>query len=163
MHIGDLSQPMPRWVHRVFLEIISRILCLTSTKASYSNGDSDKTNIIQNGLSQNQNPLGSNSVETEQKLKETPETNTEASPDSLAQIHEAIALLRSIKADMDAKDAENAEHLQWRQLSIVLDRILLYLFTSFTLLCTLILCIQIIRGSANKYDETLRELDELWH
>ena len=146
MHLGDIKRPMPRWVKCVFLVTIPRFLFLSvqshdivHVELNKSSNQRNRENSVQSG---EENATGNNTCS------------------DLVELREAIALLRYIKADMDTKNQEAEDHMQWKRLSRVVDRILLYLFTLFTVLCTLILSIQIIRGSEMDHEEILRELEE---
>ena len=98
-----------------------------------------------------------NGKESKEKTKELEERS------DLMGCNEAIQLLRSIKDNLDIKHKDdNLTQAQWKRLSVVIDRILLCVFTSVTVLCTIILCIQIIDGSRAEYDAILRELEEHW-
>ena len=146
MHLSDISRPMPRWVKRVFLDTIPWFLFLSL----------QSHDIVHVELNKSSNPR--NRGDSIQSGEENARGNITSS--DLVELREAIELLRYIKADMDTKKQEAEDHMQWKRLSKVVDRILLYLFTLFTVLCTLILSIQIIRGSEMDYEEILRELEE---
>ena len=153
MHVSSLSQSMPRWVEHVFLEIIPRRLCLTTGPRYYN--DREEVMTVPNQLQYDD--VAKNGKETKMKNNQV-----EAPPDTPG-FNEAIALLRSIKDNLDIRHKDDdLTQLQWKRLSVVIDRILLCVFTLFTVLCTLILSIQIIDGSKAEYDAILRELDEQW-
>ena len=148
---------MPKLIKRVFLDIIPRYLCLSSGKP----GDRGMKEIIQvpnQRQDENSDPVGivNGSVEV---LKEV-----ESSAEAGEHHSETNGLLRFMTVDIDTKNTcrESLNQWQWKRLSIVIDRILLYLFTLFTALCTLIICIQLITGSRIEYDKIECEFDELW-
>ena len=142
---------MPRWIQRVFLDIIPRFLCLSPRSLEY-------TSVEGIQLTNTQNHVDSDILKNG---KENAKPNNVAeSSFEFVKFEEQVHILRFMKEDMIAKNKETKEQLQWKRLSKVVDRILLYLFTLFTVLCTLILSIQIIRGSKMEYDEILRELEE---
>ena len=146
MHMSCISRPMPRWVLRVFLDAIPRFICL-----KIESNDAEQGEVLHSSNQQNHaNPSG------EENAKSTNDCS------DLGKNHEVIKLLRFIKEDTDTKNKEAENQMQWKCVSKVVDRILLYLFTLFTLLCTLILCIQIINGSQIEYAEILRELQTFW-
>ena len=146
IHLSDISRPMPRWVKRVFLDTIPRFLFLSVQSHDIEYVDVNKS---------------SNQRSREDSVKSGEENTTGNNECSeLVELREAIELLRYIKADMDTKKQQAEDHMQWKRLSKVVDRILLYLFTLFTVLCTLIISMQIIRGSEMDYEGILRELEE---
>ena len=146
MHMSCISRPMPRWVQRVFLDAIPLFICL-----KVQSNDAEQGEVLQSPNQQNHvNSSG------EEKAKPTNDCS------DLVENHEVIKLLRFIKEDTDTKNKEAEDQMQWKCVSKVVDRILLYLFTLFTLLCTLILCIQIINSSQMDYSEILRELQTFW-
>ncbi len=136
MHISGLSQPMPRWIKRLFLDIIPRFLCLSV----YSDVDPvqfeerllDKTHEDKNDVTEN----GINDTASDNGI-------------SVGNINKGSFLEDDFK-------------VKWRRLSIIIDRMLLYLFSLLTIVCTLYLSIQVTLGSGKEYDEILQDLDDNW-
>ena len=145
MHMSSISQPMPRWVEHVFLDIIPRFLFLSVQSRAIEG--------VKVSKSSNQDDNDEANTKTDKEIQDCSD---------LVKYHELNSFLKFIKADMDTKRKEDEDHMQWKLLSKVVDRILLYLFTLFTVLCTLIISIQIITGSEMEYDEILRELGNYW-
>ena len=155
MHISGISQPMPKWIKRIFLDIIPRCLCLSSGEPR----DNEKREIIQvSSQRQDDNSDTVRIVNGSVKVVKEVESSAEAGEHH----SETADLLRFMKLDIDTKNRESVNQWQWKRLSIVIDRILLYLFTLFTVLCTLIICIQLITGSSIEFDKIEQELEEQW-
>ncbi|XP_072014940.1 neuronal acetylcholine receptor subunit alpha-10-like [Amphiura filiformis] len=150
MHVSGISQPMPRWIKRLFLEIFPRLLCLSVY--SFEAPHIDAADICEN---QHNNDNANGKVdatnENEDSVGVEPKT-----------FNKTVELLRYIKDDIDSKNADTLEHLQWRRVSIIIDRMLLYLFSMFTIVCTVYIGFQIITGSVGEYDDILYELEENW-
>ena len=151
MHISGISQPMPRWIQRIFLDIIPRLLCLSPLSVEYESVEAIESLRTRNHKDSDVLKNGKENAKP---------TNAAESSFAFAKFEDHLHILKFIKQDMIAKNKDIKEQLLWKRLSKVVDRILLYLFTFFTVLCTLILSIQIIRGSEMEYDEILRELEE---
>lgn len=143
MHMSCISRPMPRWFQRVFLETLPQFLCFKIQLIDEEHGE-----LLPS--SNKQNHEYSSGEESSKSTKDCSD---------IGDNNEVVKLLTFIKKDTDAKNKEAEDQMQWKYASKVVDRILLYLFTLFTVLCTLILCIQIINGSQMEYDEILRELE----
>ncbi|XP_072014930.1 acetylcholine receptor subunit beta-like [Amphiura filiformis] len=150
MHVSGISQPMPNWIRRLFLEMLPRFLCLPvySFEAPYI----DAADVTENQHN-NDNANGKVDATNENKDYVGVEPKT---------FNKTVELLRYIKDDIDTKNAANLEHLQWRRVSIIIDRLLLYLFTTFTIVCTFYIGVQIGVGSVGEYDEILYDLEEDW-
>ncbi|XP_072021464.1 neuronal acetylcholine receptor subunit alpha-2-like [Amphiura filiformis] len=155
MHVSAISQPMPKWMKRLFLEIIPRVLCL-STYQSHINlatftskpiseiHDAEGHVILENGKVATSTDNGYSIGQERQASCET------------------VELLKYMKDNTMIKDIETSEHLQWLRLSMIIDRILLYLFSVFTIVCTFYLGVLIVQGSVDEYNDILNELEEDW-
>ena len=144
MHISGLSQPMPRWVKRLFLDIIPRFLCLSVYSdvdleqfGELSHNQVDKNDLIENGVELN---------------------------DAAEEIETSVGILQKESSSRVAERSKclKDDKAKWRRLSIIIDRMLLYLFSLFTIFCTTYLSIRMISGSAKEYDDILQDLDENW-
>ncbi|XP_072014951.1 neuronal acetylcholine receptor subunit beta-3-like [Amphiura filiformis] len=153
MHVSGISQPMPRWIKRIFLEIVPRSMCLSVY--SFQAHHIDAADIFEN---QHNND---NAVIANGKVASTKE-NVDSVGVEPKTFNKTVELLRYIKEDIDTKNTATLEHLQWRRVSIIIDRMLLYLFSTFTIVCTFYLAVQIVTGSMGEYDEILYELEEDW-
>ena len=70
--------------------------------------------------------------------------------------------LNFLKADTERKNADSLEAAQWRRVSIIVDRLLLYIFSTFGIVCTLYMTTEIVFGSSNDYDSQLKEFEREW-
>ena len=70
--------------------------------------------------------------------------------------------LNFLKADTERKNADSLEAAQWRRVSIVVDRLLLYIFSTFGIVCTIYMTTEIVVGSSNDYDSQLKEFEREW-
>ena len=135
MHLSATSQPMPRWVEHVFLEMIPCLICISS------------------GPVGNSGPLiRSSSLNNQQPEAETVSENINHVEDTLC----------FLKHDVKVKNSQAFAHMQWRRLSMIVDRLLLAIFSIFIILCTLLLTIKIITGSEERFDEIKNTLAENW-
>ncbi|XP_072051148.1 neuronal acetylcholine receptor subunit alpha-9-like [Amphiura filiformis] len=157
MHVSALSQPVPRWVKRVFLQFLPRILCLTSGPL-----EDDfcvtvhPTNTIQNSNAQE---LSHENGMSKQEITTGIISNTTK---TLKELQDALENLRSVMMELTNKNAHNVEHMQWRRVSIIVDRLLLNIFGLFMIVCTIYLTIEIVIGSEEEYDAVKRDLEENW-
>ena len=141
MHISSLQQPMPKWIRRVFLEILPPILCL-----------SNLINMEKNmGIIENEQIDGGD---------ETGDLIDEKQPSSENDV--IVKLLEYIREDIQRKTHDSLQNLQWRRLSVIIDRIFLILFTAFVMACTIYLTLDIVSGSQKEYDDILDDLEENW-
>ncbi len=145
MHISVLSHPMPRWIKRLFLDIIPRFLCLSV----YSDVDLvgervlDKTHEDNNGVIVNGIELNDAAEDNGTSVGSAPKASSS----------EVADLLQFLKDDNKFK---------WRRLSIIIDRMLLYLFTLFAIVCTTYFGVGVFIKSAEEYDMIFQDLDDNW-
>ena len=137
MHLSAISQPIPRWVEHVFLEMIPCLICLQPGPFKDENSEP----LIRSSSLNNQQP-GTDSVS--------------------GNIKHAEDTLCFLKHDLKVKNSQAFEHVQWRRVSMVCDRLLLAIFSIFIILCTILLTIEIITGSEERFDEIKRNLAENW-
>ena len=145
MHISGISQPMPKWIKRVFLDIIPRCLCLSPGEPRDHGGEKVTSQWYCEGSDGKENM---NSCERKESCTEFEKYN------------DSVDLLRFMTEDISGKNKQIIEHLQWRRLAIVVDRVLLYLFTLFVVLSTASLFVQIVNGGRMDHDEIMRKLDD---
>ncbi|XP_072021478.1 CHRNA7-FAM7A fusion protein-like [Amphiura filiformis] len=158
MHVGGLSQPMPKWVKRFFLEIAPQTMCLSA----YTNQNrvDDMADVAKQPNLDNDHSDGNCALEN-RKIDDCKEPVDSVGHEQHT-LNEVVELLEYIKKDIDIKNVESSEHLQWRRVSIIIDRMLLYLFGLFTIVCTLYLSVLIVYGSVQEYNTILNDLEEDW-
>ena len=183
MHLSAISQPMPLWVERVFLQIIPCILCISPGPFSDENSEP----LIRNSSLHNHQPLNrSSSMHNQQphfrgsSLHNRHAAEMEALENGVQKVnHNGVSkdygtetvsgnkqqsedIFRFLMNDVKIKNDFAFEHTQWRRVSIVVDRLLLAIFSIFIVLCTLLLSIQIVTGSEESFDDIKRNLAENW-
>ena len=55
--------------------------------------------------------------------------------------------------------SETLEHVQWRRVAIIVDRLFLYTFSLFTVACNIYFAVHILLGSDENYDKELAEFE----
>ena len=135
MHLSATPQPMPRWVEQVFLEMIPRLLCLKSGPLADENSE----------------PLMRRSSLNNQQV--------ETVSGNITDVEDTFAFL---ERDVKIKNSQAFEQMQWRRVSMVVDRLLLVISIIFIILCTLLITIEIITGSEERFDEIKGTLAENW-
>ncbi|XP_072021489.1 neuronal acetylcholine receptor subunit alpha-6-like [Amphiura filiformis] len=158
MHLSAISQPMPRWVKRIFLEKIPRFLCLSAFPFQNHTEGPD----IQNIKSIVENHHTDNSAVLERRKVDVSAESDDSVGLEPKHFNEIVELVKYIKEDIVVKNNENSEYFQWRRVSIIIDRMLLYLFSVFTIICTLYLAILTVHGSVEEYKDILKELEKDW-
>ena len=159
IHLSAISQPVPPWVNTLFLKIIPRLMCLSvepgpatvlaNRGKEYIDEQSKHLGAAQNGIMINANQ------------KSDPEVYP-PHQNSSKDLQELVSAFNYLKADTERKNAESLEQAQWRRVSIVVDRILLYIFSIFAIVCTVFLTTQVVVGSSNDYKREMREFEEEW-
>ena len=179
MHLSAISQPMPRWVERVFLQMIPCLLCISPGPFTDENSEpltrsSSLHNQRQSSLYK-QPPLfrGSSLHNRHASERESLENGVKkVNHNGFSKEHEAETesesmqqsddTLRFLMSDVKIKNDIAFEHTQWRRVSIVVDRLLLAIFSIYIVLCTILLTIKIITGSEEHFDDIKRNLAENW-
>ncbi|XP_072021495.1 uncharacterized protein [Amphiura filiformis] len=158
VHLSAISQPMPKWVKRIFLEIIPRFLCLSTFSFQHHAQETDIENktIFKNHYTNDRAIRQNGMIDANEDNEDSVRRETKAF------IEVVPELLKYIKEDIDIKNGESAEHLQWQRVSIIIDRMLLYIFSLFTVICSLYLGVRIVHGSVEEYNDILKELEEDW-
>ncbi len=138
---------MPRWIKRLFLDIIPRFLCLSVYSdvdpvqfGEHHNKHEDKKGVIENGKQLN---------DTGEESEDNGISIGNSQKGSNSEVAELLQFMKNDKG-------------KWRRLSIIIDRMVLYLFSLFTIISTTYLSIRVIDGSAKEYDDILQDLDENW-
>ena len=137
MHLSATTQQMPRWVEQVFLEMIPCLLCLQPGPLANGNGE----------------PL----------MRRSSLNNQEVGVETISgNIKDAEDILSFLKHELKIKNSQAFQQMQWRRVSMVIDRLLLVIFIIFIILCTLLLTIEIITGSEERFDDIKLTLAENW-
>ncbi|XP_072014246.1 neuronal acetylcholine receptor subunit alpha-10-like [Amphiura filiformis] len=164
MHVSALSQPVPRWVKRVFLHFLTRILCLSAGPLEGDIGEPViPTTIIPNSNArelpiENGNVKGhTNGINKQHTTATTSNTYTASK-----ELEDGLETLRFMKLDLTNKNAHKFEHMQWQRVSIILDRLFLNIFSVFMIVCTIYLAMEIVIGTEEEYDAIKRDLEENW-
>ncbi|XP_072014908.1 neuronal acetylcholine receptor subunit alpha-9-like [Amphiura filiformis] len=158
MHVSGISQPMPRWMKRVFLEIIPRLLCLSTY--SYQSHVNLAADFVSRSFPENHDANGHDILENGKV--DTSTGNGDSVGQERQKSCETVELLKYMTDNIMIKNVETSEHLQWRRLSMIIDRLLLYLFSLFTIVCTFYLGVLIVQGSVDEYNDILNELETDW-
>ncbi|XP_072023062.1 neuronal acetylcholine receptor subunit alpha-10-like [Amphiura filiformis] len=152
MHMSALSQPVPRWVKRVFLHFLPRVLCL-SPDANEDSSDGTKTFQIANP----------NSRESIESSVEELHANSANQVSSTSVFEERLDKLENIvKMNLANRNGQTFEKMQWRRVSIIADRLLLNTFSLFMIVCTVYITLEVVIGSEEEYDAVKRDLEENW-
>ncbi|XP_072014971.1 neuronal acetylcholine receptor subunit beta-2-like isoform X2 [Amphiura filiformis] len=157
MHLSAISQPMPTWVKRIFLEKVPRFLCLTtfSFGKDAEGEDMENKSIFENHDTNDRAILEDGKVDVSTEGKDS----VGREPKSF---NDFVELVKYIKEEIAIKNDENSDHILWQRVSVIIDRMLLYLFSLFSFICTLYLGVLIAHGSEAEYNDILNELEEDW-
>ena len=166
MHLGSKSRPLPHWVKRLFLDFLARILCQESDeepttfsliRAIHSPVDDTKQKYTPTIQNPNANTKDNSVEETNHNNGLTKGQSTIFDSE---EFRDVLDTLRFIKTDLASKNACTYETMQWRRVSIICDRLLLLIFLTFMVTCTLVLAIQVILGSQEEAHRVTTELRE---
>ncbi|XP_072023061.1 neuronal acetylcholine receptor subunit alpha-9-like [Amphiura filiformis] len=154
MHVSALSQPVPRWVKCVFLHFLPRVLCL-SPDTIEENSDGTKTFLIENPNSRVSIENGVEELRANQVLSVVTDNNITST------LIERLDKL-DMKLDLANRNAQTFEQMQWRRVSIIVDRLLFNTFSLFMIVCTVYITLEVVIGSEEEYDAVKRDLEENW-
>ncbi|XP_072024620.1 neuronal acetylcholine receptor subunit alpha-9-like [Amphiura filiformis] len=160
MHLSSISRPVPRWVKCVFLDFLSRVLCVSPVNLNDSQGTSTPRSTIQNPTAKDvylSKGDDGTEVVNDNSVTQGPVSRFNS------ELREVLDTLHFIKTDLTFKNACKLDHLQWRWVAIICDRLLLHIFVIFMVVCTLWLSLAIVLGSEEAYDEVKRDLDTNWY
>ena len=155
IHLSAISQPVPSWVNTLFLRIIPRLIFLSvgpgadriTTRGLHSNHEEEcvKSDVESDDIDaiQNENHRSSNLVICKE----------------LQDIASALNSLKRLDQDISRKNEQRLEHVQWRRVAIIVDRLLLYTFSLFTVACNIYFAMHIVLGSDKNYDKELAEFE----
>ena len=153
IHLSANSKPIPRWVNHIFLEIVPRMICYTDGSREVD----DTVSRIADGPSPHEEE--NNEMEkSDGSHTESDQANEESKNDSdLSKEHREISvILQRLKRDLEEKNSSSYQQHQWRRVSIIIDRLLLYIFSVFTTVCTGLIMSLLIVGSAKDFDAATR-------
>ncbi|XP_072041536.1 neuronal acetylcholine receptor subunit alpha-3-like [Amphiura filiformis] len=161
MHVSALSQPVPRWVKLVFLHFLPRVLCLSP--------DPIENTLDGTKHFQIENPNSSESIEScveDLHANHANQVSSKVTDNNITSImnmmKEILETLRFMKTNLTNRNEQTLEQMQWRRVSIIVDRLLLNIFSLYMIVCTVYITVEILIGSEEEYEAVKLDLEENW-
>ena len=168
IHLSAISQPVPPWVNTLFLRIIPRLMLLSVEPGENTNTGAPAVVWANHGSNESADDKShvkhieatTNGMVMNQKM--IPDANHAPQQNPGKELQSMACALNFLKADTERKNADSLEAAQWRRVSIIVDRLLLYIFSTFGVVCTIYMTTEIVFGSNNDYDSQLKEFEREW-
>ncbi|XP_072016672.1 neuronal acetylcholine receptor subunit alpha-10-like [Amphiura filiformis] len=161
IHVGYNRTPMPTWVEYCIISCLGKCVCITGSPSSKANKidlpDISPTEIV--GTLQNESEtnvyhtqIGRDHIPASningRFITDSPNVMTAVSSD-LAQIKEILCASRD---DMNSKANEDIMLEKWQLVSMIADRVLMIMFTCFTVIVTVVMTTYIVVKSEQEHE-----------